>query len=303
MYLKLNKTIKEIAYITSSKESEIYKYVKKYKNKIIVIKFGGNTIENREFFDFFSQDIKLITSLEIYPIIIHGGGPQINNMLNSLGIKSNFLNGLRVTNKATIEIVEMVLSGSINKKIASKLCKEGLQAVGLSGKDCNLITANKLKINAKNLHKKNNKIEDLGYVGKPNKINTNFIKILVKNSLVPVIAPIGIGPKNQTYNINADTVAGEIASSLGAIRLLMLTDVKGVLNKNKDLISEITLKDLKSLIKTDNVSGGMIPKLETCANAIKSGVKAAVILDGKNRHALIHEIFTEKGIGTLIREK
>ncbi len=301
MNLELNKKIKDIASIASSKESDIHKYIKMYKNKIIVIKCGGNIIENKEFFTFFAKDIKLIKSVGISPIIIHGGGPQINTMLNSLGIKSNFLNGLRITDEATINIAEMVLSGSINKNIVNKLCRVGLKAIGISGKDCSLITASKLTMNFNSLSKKEKQIKDLGFVGKPVSINTNFIKILVNNSLVPVIAPIGIGPKGQTYNINADTVAGKIASSLGAIRLLMLTDVKGVLNKNNNLIADITVKDLRSLIKTGSVSGGMIPKVETCANAIKSGVKAAVILDGKNRNALIHEIFTDKGIGTLIR--
>ena len=301
MNLEINNKIKEIAFITSSKESEVHKYINMYKNKIIVIKCGGNTLENKEFFAFFAKDIKLIKSVGISPIIIHGGGPKINNMLNSLGIKSKFLNGLRVTDKTTIDIAEMVLSGSISKKIVSKRCREGLDAIGISGKDCSLITASKLKIHSNTLNIKEKKIEDLGFVGKPVSINTNFIKILVKNSLVPVIAPIGIGPEDQTYNINADTVAGKIASSLGAIRLLMLTDVKGVFNKYNNLVSEITVKDLKSLIKTGSVSGGMIPKVETCANALQSGVKAAVILDGKNSHALIHEIFTDKGIGTLIR--
>ena len=301
MNLELNKKIKDIASIASSKESDIHKYIKMYKNKIIVIKCGGNIIEIKEFFTFFAKDIKLIKSVGISPIIIHGGGPQINTMLNSLGIKSNFLNGLRITDEATINIAEMVLSGSINKNIVNKLCRVGLKAIGISGKDCSLITASKLTMNFNSLSKKEKQIKDLGFVGKPVSINTNFIKILVNNSLVPVIAPIGIGPKGQTYNINADTVAGKIASSLGAIRLLMLTDVKGVLNKNNNLIADITVKDLRSLIKTGSVSGGMIPKVETCANAIKSGVKAAVILDGKNRNALIHEIFTDKGIGTLIR--
>jgi acetylglutamate kinase len=237
----------------------------------------------------------------INPVVVHGGGPQIGQMLERLAIKSEFIDGLRVTDKETVEIVEMVLSGSINKQIVTAINEAGGNAVGLSGKDGNLIQAEKIRRHRRETDSNIEKILDLGFVGEPTHINPHILENFEESDIIPVIAPIGIGPKGQTYNINADTAAGAIATAVGATRFLLLTDVPGVLDENENILKELTLKDTENLIKKGVISGGMIPKVETCTQAVAGDVEAAVIIDGTIPHALILEIFTDAGVGTIIR--
>ena len=235
--------------------------------------------------------------------MVHGGGPQIGKMLERLAVKSDFVDGLRVTDQNTVEIVEMVLSGSINKSIVQAIADAGGTAVGLSGKDGNLIQATKLRRTKRDENSNIEKIMDLGFVGEPTKVNPRIITDLENAGIIPVIAPIGMGSNGETFNINADTVAGAIAAAMGASRLLLLTDVAGVLNKDKELISDLTVEQVKALQQDGTISGGMIPKLETCVTAVQNGVDAAVILDGRVPHAMLLEIFTDRGIGTLVKER
>tara|TARA_A100001037_G_scaffold83687_1_gene75705 strand:- start:8 stop:781 length:774 start_codon:yes stop_codon:yes gene_type:complete len=246
----------------------------------------------------FAKDIVLLKQVGINPVVVHGGGPKIKDMLDKLGVESNFINGLRVTDKKTMKIVEMVLSGSINKEIVMEINKEGGRGIGLSGKDALLAETKKIKIPSSNL--KASKLSDIGFVGQPHKINKELLKWLLQSDLVPVISPIGFDKSFETFNINADIMAGSVASNINSERLILLTDVDGVLDKKGNLLTEISLDDIKKLIKNGTISGGMIPKIETCVNAIREGVKAAVILNGKVPHAILLEIFTERGVGTLI---
>ena len=244
----------------------------------------------------------LLKQVGINPVIVHGGGPQIGAMLKQMKIESEFIDGLRVTDKRTVEIVEMVLAGSINKEVVTAINDAGGTAVGISGKDGNLIQARKLK------HKRKTdsnieKVVDLGFVGEPYAVNTRVLDTLTSSHMIPVIAPLGIGANGTTFNINADTAAGAIAGAIGATRLLMLTDVVGVLDKKGGLITDISARQARTLIKNGTISGGMIPKIETCLNAVKDGVEASVIMDGRVPHALLLETFTEHGAGTMIRSK
>ena len=241
----------------------------------------------------FAKDIALLKQVGINPIVIHGGGPRIESMLDQLNLKSRFVDGLRVTDKNTMDIIEMVLSGSINKEIVMEINKEGGRAIGFSGKDALLVKTNKVE-------KKSKGVRGLGFVGEPEKINRKFLNWCLDSNFIPVISPIGFGKHYQTFNINADTLAGSISSEIGSERLIMLTDVKGVMDKKKNILTHISIKDVKKLISNGTISGGMIPKVETCVKAIQNGVKAAVILDGTFPHALLLEIFTEHGAGTLI---
>ncbi len=271
-------------------------FMRKYSNNSIVIKFGGHAMTKNHYINSFASDMTLLRQVGIRPIIVHGGGPQIEKMLKKLDIKSEFVNGLRVTDSDTISIVEMVLSGQINKSLVSEINQVGGKAVGISGKDGNLIRATKYKVKSS---EKDNLI-DLGFVGIPTKIDPEVINSLMLNNMMPVIAPLALGEDGLTYNINADVAAGSISSAIKAKRLLMLTDVSGVLDKSGKLISNIDVKYAEKLIADRIVNGGMIPKLETCIKSVKNGTEAAVILDGRLSHSTLIELFTEKGIGTLI---
>jgi acetylglutamate kinase len=281
--------------------SEALPYMRSYSGKTFVIKYGGHAMGDDELAALFARDIVLLKHVGINPIVVHGGGPQIGSMLERLKIKSSFIDGLRVTDRETVDIVEMVLSGSINKQVTAAINAAGGTAVGLSGKDGGLIRASKLRQRERKTDSNIEKVLDLGFVGEPTLINADMLAALQRSDIMPVIAPIGIGDGGETYNINADTVAGAVAAAVGAARLIMLTDVAGVLDKSGELLPEMAAGRARSLIKNGTISGGMIPKVETCLDAVDKGVDAAVILDGRIPHALLLEIFTESGVGTLIR--
>ena len=278
--------------------SQALPFMQRYAGKNITIKFGGSAMGEDKLSSSFARDIVLLKQVGINPIVIHGGGPRIKKMLDRLKVKSSFVDGLRVTDKETMDIVEMVLSGSINKEIVMEINKEGGMAIGLSGKDA-LLTKTK-KFEKKKATGEVEKILDLGFVGLPSKINTDFLKWCIQTDFIPVISPIGYGEKFETYNINADTMSGAISASILSERLILLTDVKGVLDKKGNLLTQIKVSEVKELISNGTISGGMIPKVETCVEAVKNGVKAAVILDGRLEHSILLEIFTEHGVGTLI---
>ena len=281
--------------------SEALPYMRTYTGKTFVIKYGGHAMGDSKLARHFARDVVLLKQVGINPIVVHGGGPQIGQMLDRLKIKSSFVDGLRVTDAETVEVVEMVLAGKINKQVVSAINEAGGTAIGLSGKDGELIRADKLKRKQRDPDSNIEKIVDLGFVGEPVQIKTEVLEALESSNLTPVIAPLGIGPKDITYNINAATAAGAIAAAVGAERLLMLTDVAGVCDKNGALIAEMTSVQAQSKIQNGTIKDGMVPKVETCLKAVNEGVKAAVILDGRVPHALILEIFTEHGVGTLIR--
>ncbi|MBV9043548.1 MAG: acetylglutamate kinase [Alphaproteobacteria bacterium] len=268
---------------------EALPFILKYDQKTIVVKYGGNAMTGLATSDF-SQDIVLMKQTGIDPVVVHGGGPQIGAMLKKLNIQSSFIDGLRVTDQAAVAVVEMVLTGSINKQIVSSINAAGGRAVGLSGKDSTLVLARKLMKNG----------QDLGFVGEPEKVNPDVLHTMMKSEIIPVIAPIGVGHGGETYNINADTVAGAVAGAMKAERLILLTDVEGVLDHEKKLIPNLTVAEARALIKQGIIKGGMIPKIETAIEAVESGVNAAVILDGRIPHVLLLELFTEHGAGTLI---
>lgn len=281
--------------------SEALPYIRDFAGKTFVIKFGGHAMGEISLTETFAKDIVLLKHIGINPVVVHGGGPQIGQMLDRLKIQSSFVDGLRVTDAATVEIVEMVLSGSINKQIVSGINRAGGTAIGISGKDGGLIKARKLSRTIKDPDSHIERILDLGFVGEPVSVNPMIFEEFLDSDIIPVIAPIGVGENGETYNINADTAAGAIASALNATKLLMLTDVPGILNKNKELISELTVEEAKVLMTDGTISGGMIPKVETCIDAISKGTSAAHILDGRIPHVLLLEIFTEHGASTMIR--
>jgi acetylglutamate kinase len=280
--------------------AEALPYMRRYAGKTILVKYGGHAMGDEAIADSFARDIVLLKQVGIDPIVVHGGGPQIGQMLQRLKIKSDFIDGLRVTDQATVEIVEMVLSGSINKQIVSAINRVGGTAIGLSGKDGDLIRARKLRRTKNDPDSNIEKVLDLGFVGEPEAINTKVLETLERSDIIPVIAPIGVGADGETFNINADTVAGAVAAAMDAVRLLLLTDIAGVLDGEKRLISEMSAVQARALIADGTISGGMIPKVETCLEAVDGGVEAAVILDGRVAHAILLELFTE-GAGTLIR--
>jgi acetylglutamate kinase len=279
---------------------EALPYIREHSGKNIVIKYGGHAMGDSELSKKFSQDIGLLKEVGINPIVVHGGGPQIGEILKKKNINSNFVEGLRVTDIETVKIVEEVLSKDINKKIVSDINLSGGKAESLSGNQNNLVEATKLKMAIKDSDSNIEKILDLGFVGEPVKINTLIIEQSINKGHIPVIAPLGIDSDGNTYNINADTVAGAIAGALKASKLLLLTDVAGILDENKKLISSLSFEDAKNIFKEKYVSGGMKPKISTCIDAINKGVQQATILDGRISHALILELFTEHGIGTQI---
>ena len=277
-------------------------YLRRYAGATIVVKYGGHAMSEQDLAVDFGKDIALLKQVGINPVVIHGGGPQINAMLERLEIKSTFVDGLRITEAAMVEVVEMVLSGSVNKQIAGLINQAGALAVGISGRDGGLIRAKKLARTMRDPGSEIESVLDLGFVGEPAYVDTRVIHALTGAGLIPVIAPVGTGEDGQTYNINADTAAGAIAGALNANRLLMLTDVPGVLDKSNNLLTEIAVGNIPGLIEDGTISGGMIPKVLTCIEAIQQGVKGATILDGRVPHALLLELFTEGGIGTLIHK-
>ena len=276
-------------------------YMQKYNGSIIVIKYGGNAMADSDLVESFCNDIVFLKQSGLKPVIVHGGGPQIGSMLERLGIKTKFESGMRITDEDTLEVVEMVLAGRINKNIASKINSSGGKAVGISGKDGSMIVAEKLTKQKGSNESNIERIIDLGYVGFPKKINNTIIETLIKDDFIPIIAPLGIGVDGKTYNINADTAAGAIASSLKSKRLLILTDVEGVIDSNNNLLEEVNGKKIDEMIESGEVSGGMIPKLNTCLDSVNNGVDAAVIVDGRVKHAVLLELFTDHGAGTLVR--
>ena len=279
---------------------EALPYIKRFYNKTIVIKYGGHAMVDNELKDKFAQDIVMMKYIGINPVVVHGGGPQIGNFLNKLGKESKFVQGMRVTDEETMDIVEMVLVGKINKEIVGLINSHGGNAVGLSGKDGNLISAEKYLLSEDKAKHTPPEIIDIGLVGKVKNINSQLIISLAQNGFIPVIAPTGMGDAGETYNINADVVAGEVAAALQAEKLLLLTDVQGVLDKGKQLINTMTNKEALKLIDDGIVEGGMFPKVKCCLKALKGGVKKAHIIDGRLRHAILLEVFTDKGIGTEI---
>ncbi|MEQ8557310.1 MAG: acetylglutamate kinase [Henriciella sp.] len=290
------------AQYTAATLSEALPYIQRYDRQTVVIKYGGHAMVDEELAGAFARDVVLLKHLGVNPVIVHGGGPQIASLLERLGIKSEFRDGLRVTDDATMEVVEMVLSGPINKSIVRAINKAGGKAVGLSGSDADLMKVKRAARKSKDADSQVEKLIDLGFVGEPEQVDVSVLKLLSNydHDFIPVIAPVGFDGEGKRYNVNADTAAGAIASALGASRLLLLTDVAGVLDKAGDLIRELRADDLPSLMADGTVSGGMIPKLETATNAVKNGVGGAVILDGRAKHALLMELFTEHGAGTIV---
>jgi acetylglutamate kinase len=276
-------------------------YMLAYDEKVVVVKYGGHAMGDVGLAKAFARDITLLETSGVKVVVVHGGGPQIGEMLDQLGIKSEFRAGLRVTDKRTVEVVEMVLAGSINKEIVMAINAEGGKAVGLSGKDGNMVFAEKVTRTEKDPDSNIEKIVDLGFVGEPKRVNRAVIDMVLGAELIPVIAPVAPGDDGNTYNINADTFAGAIAGALGATRLLFLTDVPGVLDKKGKLIKELTVKQARKLIADGTITGGMIPKVETCVEALARGVEGVVILNGKTPHAVLLELFTDHGAGTLIK--
>lgn len=281
--------------------TEALPYMRRYAGKTFVIKYGGHAMGDQSLSDNFARDIVLMKQVGMNPIVVHGGGPQIGSMLERLKIESSFIDGLRVTDQATIEVVEMVLSGSINKSIVGTINNVGGKAVGLSGKDSNLVIAEPLRRTKKDPDSHIEQILDLGFVGYPSAVNADFLRMFEQSDIIPVIAPIGLGENGETYNINADTMAGAIAGALDAARLLLLTDIAGVLDKDKNLVPEMNEEMAKAFIEDGTIQGGMIPKIETCIKALHDNVGASVIIDGRVEHALLLELFTEHGAGTLIQ--
>ncbi len=269
---------------------EALPYIKQFHGKTIVIKYGGNAMIDDELKSSFARDVVLLKLVGLNPVVVHGGGPQISSTLEKLGIESNFVDGLRVTSQETISVVEMVLGGSVNKEIVNLINSHGGKAVGLTGKDGNLIRASKIDVK-----------EDIGFVGQVDKINPALVRHLEQDNFIPVIAPIGVGDDGETYNINADSVAGAIAAELQAEKLILMTNTPGVFDKNKQLLTGLDGKQVAGLIEDGTIVGGMMPKVECGLTAIKHGVKTAHIIDGRVDHALLLEVMTDSGVGTLIR--
>ncbi len=276
-------------------------FLRRYAGDTIVVKYGGHAMGDPALSEAFGHDIALLKLVGVNPVVVHGGGPQINAMLDRLDIKSSFVDGLRITDAAMVDVIEMVLSGSVNKQVAALINRAGALAVGISGKDGNLLRARRLTRTVRDPDSRIERVLDLGFVGEPERVDTRVLYALSGSGVIPVIAPVGIGEDGQTYNINADTAAGAVAGALSATRLLMLTDVPGVLDANRRLIPELTAEEARAAIADGTISGGMIPKVETCLQAVAQGARAAVILDGRVPHACLLELFTSAGPGTLIR--
>jgi acetylglutamate kinase len=281
--------------------AEALPYMQRYDEATVVVKYGGHAMGAEHLAREFARDIVLLEQTAINPVVVHGGGPQIEAMLKRVGVKSQFAAGLRITDQQTLEVVEMVLAGSINKQMVGYINEAGGKAIGLCGKDGNMVLARKLTRTVVDPDSAIEKIIDLGFVGEPEKVDTTVLDEVLGRKLIPVLAPVAAGADGGTYNVNADTFAGAIAGALKAKRLLLLTDVAGVFDKSKKLIKELTADEARRLIADGTISGGMIPKVETCIDALERGVEAVVILDGKVPHAVLLELFTELGAGTLFR--
>ncbi len=281
--------------------TEALPYLQRYAGRTFVVKYGGHAMGDPELARDFAEDVVLLKAVGINPVVVHGGGPQIGAMLKKLGVESRFIDGLRVTDKETAQVAEMVLSGSINKELVGWIAAAGGKALGISGKDAGLVTARKVTRTVKDPDSNIESVVDLGFVGEPAKVDTTILETTCAAGMIPVIAPIGAGEDGHTYNINADTMAGAIAAALGAARLFLLTDVAGVLDKGGVLLTDLNPAKIAELKADGTISGGMIPKLETCVHAVEAGCEAAVVLDGRVPHAMLLEIFTSRGAGTLIR--
>ena len=282
--------------------TEALPYLQRYAGKTFVVKYGGHAMGDAALARDFAADIVLLKAVGINPVVVHGGGPQIGAMLKKVGVESEFVDGLRVTDKETAEIAEMVLSGAINKELVGWINAAGGRAVGISGKDGGFVTATKLRRTKKDPDSNIERIIDLGFVGEPNKVDRSIIDTISDAGMIPVVAPIAAGGDGHSYNINADTMAGAVAAALGAARLMLLTDVAGVLDKEGALLTDLDPAMVAALQKDGTISGGMIPKLETCVAAVEADVDAAVILDGRVPHAMLIEMFTDVGAGTLIHK-
>ncbi len=280
--------------------SEALPHMQRYDEETVVVKYGGHAMGEEQLARDFARDIVLLEQLAINPVVVHGGGPQIGAMLEKLGIRSQFAAGLRITDAATVEVVEMVLAGSINKQIVGFINGAGGKAIGLTGKDGNLVRARKLSRTVMDAESSIEQMVDLGFVGEPEKVDVTVLTQILGREIIPVLAPIAIGADGVTYNVNADTFAGAIAGALKAKRLIFLTDVPGVLDKSKELIADLSVDQARRLIADGTISGGMIPKVETCIEALEQGVEGVVILDGKVPHAVLLELLTDHGAGTLI---
>jgi len=275
--------------------TEALPYMRRYAGRTVVVKYGGHAMGDDGLAAAFARDIVLLRQVGIKVVVVHGGGPQIGAMLDRVGVKSEFVDGLRVTTAEAVDVVEMVLSGQINKSIVAQITAAGGRAVGLSGKDGGMIRVKKLSRTTRDPDSNLEKVIDLGFVGEPEQIDPYIIEATHNSDVIPVVAPIAFGPDGQTYNVNADTVAGALAGALGAARLLLLTDVEGVLDKSGTLMTDLTIERCRALMADDTLSGGMIPKIETCIDAVNQGVEAAVIIDGREPHGVLLEIFTEHG--------
>ncbi len=281
--------------------TEALPYLQRYAGKTFVVKYGGHAMGNPELARDFAEDVVLLKAVGINPVVVHGGGPQIGAMLKKLGVESAFVDGLRVTDAETARVAEMVLSGAINKELVAWIGQAGGRAVGISGKDGGFVTAEKVTRTTRDPDSNIEQAIDLGFVGEPKRIDRTILDTISASGMIPVVAPIGVGDDGHTYNINADTMAGAIAAAMGASRLFLLTDVMGVLDKSGRLLSDLDPAAIAALRADGTISGGMIPKLETCVTAVEAGVDAAVVLDGRVPHAMLLEIFTARGAGTLIR--
>jgi len=281
--------------------TEALPYLQRYAGKTFVVKYGGHAMGDPELARDFAEDVVLLKAVGINPVVVHGGGPQIGAMLKRLGVESRFVDGLRVTDKVTAEIAEMVLAGSINKEIVSWIAAAGGKAVGISGKDAGLVRATKVTRTEPDRLQGIERHVDLGFVGEPSSVDCTILETLSAQGFIPVVAPVALGFDGETYNVNADTMAGAIAAASGAARFFLLTDVPGVLGKEGNLLTDLHPADIAGLREDGTITGGMIPKLETCVTAVEAGVGAAVILDGRIPHGMLLEIFTERGVGTLVR--
>lgn len=280
--------------------SEALPFLQRYDDQVIVVKYGGHAMVDPELARMFARDIVMLKVCGLNPIVVHGGGPQINKMLDKLDVKAEFRDGLRVTDPETMSVVEMVLAGSINKSIVASIQQAGGRAVGISGKDGNLLIAERY-VKEKTDPATGKKVKiDFGQVGEPARVNTEILHTIMKSDAIPVVAPIGVGWEGDTYNVNADTAAGAIASATGAKRLLLLTDVAGVLDKDKQLISELKIGDVSKLVEEGTITGGMIPKIESAVAVVESGVEGVIILDGRVPHSVLLELLTPHGVGTRI---
>jgi len=280
---------------------EALPYMQRYAGQTFVIKYGGHAMGDPEAQRDFAEDVVLLKAVGINPVVVHGGGPQIGSMLKRLGVESQFIGGLRVTDAATAEVAEMVLAGKINKEIVGWIAALGGRAVGISGKDANLVIAEKVTRTEPDRNSGIERHVDLGFVGEPVKVDPSILKNLARDGFIPVVAPVALGVDGETYNINADTMAGAIAGALGATRFFLLTDVAGVLNKAGELQTDLDRAAIEAMKDDGTISGGMIPKVDTCVSAVEAGVEAAVILDGRVPHGMLLEIFTRRGAGTLVR--